>query len=64
LDPVNVTRSSAKEAYYDTAAARQNFHMITGNQVTRIITETANGTVKVTGVEVRQSLDDTQVNVR
>lgn len=52
MDPVNVTRSSAKEAYYDTASARPNFHIITGNQVTRLLSEKKNGTVKVTGVEV------------
>ncbi|KAF9738831.1 hypothetical protein PMIN04_006783 [Paraphaeosphaeria minitans] len=55
LDPVNVTRSSAKEAYYNTASARQNFHVITRNQVTRIITQAENGTVKVTGVEFASS---------
>ena len=53
MNPVTVTRSSAKEAYYDTAVTRPNFHLIAENQVTRIITETSNGTVKVTGIEVR-----------
>ncbi|KAL5373727.1 hypothetical protein DPSP01_012472 [Paraphaeosphaeria sporulosa] len=59
LDPVNVTRSSAKEAYYNTASARQNFHVITGNQVKRIVTQTINGTVKVTGVEFASSSNAT-----
>ena len=52
LDPVNITRSSADEAYYDSASARQNFHVITGNQVTRILSKKTDGAVKVTGVEV------------
>ncbi|KAF2441730.1 GMC oxidoreductase [Karstenula rhodostoma CBS 690.94] len=63
LDPVNVTRSSAKEAYYDTASARQNFHIITGNQVTQITIEAANGVVKVTGVEFASSSNATRQTV-
>lgn len=53
LDPVNITRSSAKEAYYNSAVGRKNFHLISVQQVTRIVTQTTNGSVKVTGVEVR-----------
>lgn len=52
LDPVNIVRSSAREAYYNTAVARPNFHIVTGQQVTRIITEKASGIIQVTGVEV------------
>ncbi|KAH7381528.1 hypothetical protein BKA66DRAFT_512428 [Pyrenochaeta sp. MPI-SDFR-AT-0127] len=54
-DPVTVTRSSAKEAYYASAAFRQNFHLITGQQVSRIVTSNSNGVVKVTGVEFAKS---------
>ncbi|KAF2132093.1 GMC oxidoreductase [Dothidotthia symphoricarpi CBS 119687] len=51
----NVTRSSAKEAYYDSAVGRKNYHLITGQQVTRIVTNTTNGNVKVTGIEYASS---------
>lgn len=52
MDPNEYKRSSADEAYYDTAAKRENFHLIAGHQATRIMTS-ANSTVKATGVEVR-----------
>ncbi|KAH7081003.1 hypothetical protein FB567DRAFT_631146 [Paraphoma chrysanthemicola] len=54
-DPVNVTRSSADEAYYESAKQRSNYHLLSGNQVTRILTDSSNGTVKVTGVEYATS---------
>lgn len=53
MDPEEYRRSSADEAYYDTAASRENFHLIAGHQATRILTS-ANGTVKATGVEVSE----------
>ena len=56
-DPKTETRSSAEEAYYASAKPRQNFHIITGHMVSRIVTESRNGTVKVTGVEFAQSAD-------
>lgn len=52
-DSVTQTRSSAREAYYDTAIARKNLHLLSGRQVTKIITQKKAGVVKVTGVEVR-----------
>lgn len=55
-DPVTITRSSAQEAYWNTASARPNLHIITGNTVTRLlIQKSENGTEEVTvsGVEVR-----------
>lgn len=55
MDPTNITRSSADEAYYESAAQRQNFHLITGQQVSRIVTDIKNGTVKVVGVEFASS---------
>lgn len=51
MDPTEYRRSSADEAYYDTAAKRKNFHVIAGHQATRILTNKAR-TVKATGVEV------------
>ena len=36
LDPNNQTRSDARRTYYDPYVSRPNFHVITGQQVTRI----------------------------
>ena len=54
-DPVTVTRSSAREAYWDNASARPNLHMITATRATRLVTQKGkNGQdVTVSGVEVR-----------
>jgi choline dehydrogenase-like flavoprotein len=51
-DPTTVTRSSAREAYYNTVQTRTNLHLITGERVTRIATNKTGETVQVTGVEV------------
>jgi choline dehydrogenase-like flavoprotein len=56
-DPATATRSSAREAYYDTVETRGNLHLITGQQVTRILTDVTGDTVTVTGVEVRRHAD-------
>ncbi|KAI0174050.1 GMC oxidoreductase [Pestalotiopsis sp. NC0098] len=50
-DPETATRSSAREAYYDTVATRSNLHLITGQQVTRILSNGTGDSVCVTGVE-------------
>ncbi|KAF1842741.1 GMC oxidoreductase [Cucurbitaria berberidis CBS 394.84] len=63
-DPVTVTRSSADEAYYDTAVKRQNFHVITGQQVSRIVTKKSNGAVKVTGIEFASSASAKRQSVK
>lgn len=55
MDPVNITRSSADEAYYESAAQRQNFHLITGQQVSRIVTDSKNGIIRAVGVEFASS---------
>lgn len=55
-NPETATRSSAREAYYDTVSTRTNLHLITGQQVTRILTDCAQDQVRVTGVEVRRIL--------
>ncbi|KAI8940814.1 hypothetical protein NX059_002076 [Plenodomus lindquistii] len=54
-DSTTVTRSSAEEGYYATAANRSNYHLLSGNQVTRLVTATSNGSVKVTAVEFAPS---------
>ena len=53
-NPETVTRCSARNAYYDTAESRTNLHLLTGNQVTRLITS-SNDSVSVTAVEVSSS---------
>lgn len=54
-DPTTQTRSSAREAYYETAKGRPNFEILTGYQVTRIITKKTAALTRVTGVEVGRS---------
>ncbi|KAL8652785.1 MAG: hypothetical protein Q9210_002482 [Variospora velana] len=39
LDPINQTRSDARRAYFDPYVSRPNFHVITGQFVTRILIE-------------------------
>ena len=43
LDPSNQTRSDARRAYYDPYATRNNFHVITGQHVTRVLIEGVEG---------------------
>jgi choline dehydrogenase-like flavoprotein len=57
-DPKYQTRSSAKEAYYDTANSRSNLEIITGRRVTRILTTDRSGSPMATGVEVSSLLEN------
>ncbi|KAJ0117367.1 gmc oxidoreductase [Diaporthe amygdali] len=61
IDITNVTRSSAREAYYNSAESRTNLHIVTGQQVTKLVTgsnSTGYGSgVTVTGVEFAASAD-------
>ena len=43
LDPNNQTRSDARRTYYDPYANRSNFHVITGQHVTRVLTQGVSG---------------------
>ena len=43
IDPNNQTRSDARRTYYDPYAERPNLHVITGQFVTRILTEGIGG---------------------
>ena len=43
LDPTNQTRSDARRTYYDPYVGRANFHVITGQHVTRILTAGVGG---------------------
>jgi len=56
IDPKNMTRSYSRSAYYDNFITRQNLHVYTSRQVTKLITEDGdeeNGKgIKIRGVEV------------
>ncbi|KAK1623077.1 GMC oxidoreductase [Colletotrichum phormii] len=54
-DPTSSTRSSAREAYYDNFTGRQNLHLLTGRQVTKVVTSGSGDAVKATGVEFAAS---------
>ncbi|KAI9154870.1 GMC oxidoreductase family protein [Paramyrothecium foliicola] len=54
-DPITQTRSSADEAYYETAKNRPNFDIITGHHVTRLVTKKLSKGVQVTSVEFASS---------
>lgn len=52
LHPTNQSRSDARRAYYDPYIARPNFHVATGQQVTRLLsTPGVNSQLNITGVE-------------
>ncbi|KAG8162402.1 hypothetical protein KVR01_008167 [Diaporthe batatas] len=71
IDLTKVTRSSAREAYYNTAETRTNLHIVTSQHVTKLITGAANTTggygaptgVTVTGVEYAASADAPKATV-
>ena len=39
LDPINQTRSDARRTYFDPYLSRPNFHVITGQHVTRVLVD-------------------------
>lgn len=47
LDPRNQTRSDARRAYFDPFKSRQNFHVITGQHVTRVLIDDIPGSDEV-----------------
>lgn len=48
LDPNNQTRSDARRAYFDPIVHRENFHVITGQHVTRVLIEGVGANAEVT----------------
>ncbi|KAI8292886.1 Dehydrogenase xptC [Colletotrichum sp. SAR11_240] len=54
-DPTTNTRSSAREAYYDNFTTRKNLHLLTGQQVTKVLTTGSGDSVTATGVEFAAS---------
>ncbi|KAI1845043.1 hypothetical protein JX265_008372 [Neoarthrinium moseri] len=63
-DPTTETRSSAREAYWNTVETRTNLHLITGQQVTRVLTSAKNNAVCVTGVEYAPAKDQPTSSVK
>ncbi|TGO12768.1 hypothetical protein BTUL_0082g00120 [Botrytis tulipae] len=51
LDPDTKTRSNSRTAYWNSASNRTNLHLLTGQQVTRLITKLNNDGVAIIGVE-------------
>lgn len=47
IDPKNQTRSDARRTYYDPFRHRQNFHVITGQHVTRVLIDDVAGSNEV-----------------
>lgn len=47
IDPKNQTRSDARRTYYDPFRQRQNFHVITGQHVTRVLIDDIAGSDEV-----------------
>ena len=43
LDPNNQTRSDARRAYFDPIVNRKNFHVVTGQHVTRVLIDNFSG---------------------
>lgn len=57
IDDKNQTRSDPRTAYYDPifgagGTPRSNIHVLVEHTVTKILTETVDGVVRATGVEV------------
>ncbi|KAH7309689.1 GMC oxidoreductase [Stachybotrys elegans] len=50
--PVTAARVSARDAYYETARDRPNFHILTDTLVTRLLTKGKSGSISISGVEV------------
>ncbi|TGO84683.1 hypothetical protein BPOR_0477g00050 [Botrytis porri] len=51
LDPDTKTRSNSRTAYWDSASNRTNLHLLTGHQVTKLITKATNEGITIIGVE-------------
>ncbi|RPA86942.1 alcohol oxidase [Ascobolus immersus RN42] len=57
IDPSNWTRQYARNAYYDPAVNRPNFHVLLNTTVTKLITTGTGPGIKVTRVEFATSKD-------
>ncbi|TGO68416.1 hypothetical protein BOTNAR_0025g00480 [Botryotinia narcissicola] len=63
LDPDTKTRSNSRTAYWNSASNRTNLHLLTGQQVTKLITKLNNDGVAIIGVEVNVCRPQSSSNV-
>jgi choline dehydrogenase-like flavoprotein len=63
LDNKTVTRSDARNAYYDTVKSRPNLKLIPQRQVTKLITKNVKGVPTVTAVEYAASANGPRTTV-
>ncbi|PQE08280.1 gmc oxidoreductase protein [Rutstroemia sp. NJR-2017a BVV2] len=63
LDPTTKTRSNSRTAYWDSASNRSNLHLLTGQQVTKLITKSSYGGVSISGVEYAASANSSKSTV-
>ncbi|GKT79914.1 hypothetical protein ColTof4_12337 [Colletotrichum tofieldiae] len=63
VHPTNQSRSFGRTAWYDSSIDRTNLHVLTETQVTKLVTESRNGTVTVTGVEFATSRGSEKASV-
>ncbi|KAM0559948.1 hypothetical protein ACHAPJ_003900 [Fusarium lateritium] len=63
LDPKTLTRSSAQDLY-SAVSQRKNLQLLSGNQVTRIVTKKNGSSVKATGVEFAKNRDSARKTVK
>lgn len=50
IDPTNQTRSDARRTYFDPIRQRKNFHVITGQHVTRLLIENVSATPDISNL--------------
>ncbi|TVY20823.1 Dehydrogenase xptC [Lachnellula arida] len=55
LDPSKETRSSARSGPYEVAKNRTNFHLLSSQQVTKLILDSSGPEIKIEGVEFKSS---------
>ncbi|KAJ4118868.1 hypothetical protein NW768_010606 [Fusarium equiseti] len=63
LNPKTVARSSAQD-YYSAVSSRKNLQLLSGHQVTRVLTKKSGKSVKATGVEFATSRDSKRQTVK
>ncbi|PQE23853.1 gmc oxidoreductase protein [Rutstroemia sp. NJR-2017a BBW] len=63
MDATTKTRSTSRTAYWDSASNRSNLHLLTGQQVTRLITKSSYGGVSISGVEYAASANSSKSTV-
>ncbi|KAM3068904.1 hypothetical protein ACMFMF_008870 [Clarireedia jacksonii] len=63
LDPTTKTRSNSRTAYWDSASNRTNLHLLTRQQVTKLITKPGGSNFTISGVEYAASANSSKSTV-